>query len=323
MQTTSHLLMIRPVNFSFNPETAVNNAFQVEPGSVAGDGDDDGSQIGPAAVQRNALREFEDFVALLRENNIDLTVINDSPLPYTPDSIFPNNWISFHADGQVCLYPMFAPNRRLERKPEVVQELGRRFEIRQTVDLSKYEQAGHFLEGTGSMVLDRENKIAYACLSPRTDQEVLRDFCHRMGYSPEVFSATDDRGRPVYHTNVMMCVADKYVVICLESLPDPKERQRVQTRIQGSGKEIVDISLAQMDHFAGNMLQVESISGEKLLIMSAQAYHSLDGPWIRRLTSFNRIIHSPLTTIETNGGGSARCMLAEVHLPLRQPGNLK
>ena len=305
MQTTSHLLMIRPVNFSFNAETAVNNAFQ----SAASD----------SRTQEKALSEFEGLVRLLRDNQVDVTVINDTPEPYTPDSIFPNNWVSFHEEGIVCLYPMYAVNRRQERKPGVLEELGKKFDFSQTQDYSSYEKEELFLEGTGSMVLDRENRIAYACLSPRTDPEVLEHFCHGMDYKPVVFTAVDGAGNPIYHTNVMMCVADRYVVVCMDSLPVAAERALLAATIRDSGKEIIGISLDQMNHFAGNMLQVHNARGEKLLVMSSQAYESLTPAQVEKLSSYNRILHSPLTTIETNGGGSARCMLAEVHLTLNPP----
>jgi hypothetical protein len=306
MQTTSHILMIRPVNFTFNVETAVNNAFQTPP-----------AISGPAAAstpQQQALHEFNDFVKLLRDNDIDVTVIDDTPEPYTPDSIFPNNWVSFHEQGLVCLYPMYAANRRLERKPGVLQQLGKAFRIGQTLDFSSYEQKGGFLEGTGSMVLDREKKIAYACLSPRTDLAVLLDFCDKTGYRPEVFTAVDSQGQAIYHTNVMMCVADRFVVVCPDSLPVASQRDHLAATIHASGKTLIPISLEQMNRFAGNMLQVHNRSGERLLVMSTQAYHSLSTEQIERLTAFNRILHSSLTTIETNGGGSARCMMAEIHL---------
>ncbi|WP_414709900.1 citrulline utilization hydrolase CtlX [Puia sp.] len=295
--------MIRPVNFTFNAETAVNNAFQV----AGADG----------GAQQKALGEFDQFVRLLRDNGVDVTVVDDTPDPYTPDSIFPNNWVSFHRDATVCLYPMYAVNRRLERKPGVLDIIGRKFRIDATLDFSSYEAKNLFLEGTGSMVLDRDKQIAYACLSPRTDKEVLLDFCRKMGYTPEVFIARDGAGRDIYHTNVMMCVGDRFVVVCLDSLPVPAERQHLEATIRASGKTLIPISLDQMNHFAGNMLQVENQQGEKLLVMSSQAYESLSPAQIAQLEAFNRILHSPLTTIETNGGGSARCMLAEIHLSPR------
>ena len=302
MQTTSHILMIRPVNFGYNAETAVNNAFQVA-------GMD-------TEAQKKALREFDDFVSVLRSNGVDVTVVQDTPEPHTPDSIFPNNWISFHNDGTVIFYPMYAANRRLERKQHVIDTVRSLFEIKSQIDLSSYESKNIFLEGTGSIVLDRDNKIAYACLSPRTDKKVLEDFCKQTGFKPVSFRAVDSKGREIYHTNVMMCVADRYVVICLESIDDKTERENVTTAITGSGKEIIEISFDQMNHFAGNMLQVENVSGQKLLVMSSQAFRSLTKQQVDKLSSYNNIIHSPLVTIETNGGGSARCMMAEVHLPL-------
>lgn len=303
MQTTSHLLMIRPVNFSFNAETAVNNAFQVS-----------GAE---ADAQKKALTEFNDFVQKLRDNKIDVTVVDDTPQPYTPDSIFPNNWISFHETGTVCLYPMFADNRRLERKPAILKAIAEKFHIDATLDFSGYEDQKRFLEGTGSMVLDRDNRIAYACLSPRTDKAVLCDFCKKMDHTPEIFTAADDAGRPIYHTNVMMCIADRYAVICEDAVRNSKEREHLAATIRASGKTIIPITLEQMNHFAGNMLQVHNEKGERLLVMSTQAFQSLTHEQLQQLQDFNRIVHSPLTTIETNGGGSARCMLAEVHLEPR------
>jgi hypothetical protein len=300
MQTTSYILMIRPVNFGFNAETAVNNAFQ-----VAGKG---------LAAQEKALKEFDDLVMILRKNGVHVMVVNDTPEPHTPDSIFPNNWISFHETGTIFLYPMFAANRRKERKPQVLQQLAEQFVISNTIDLSQHEAGNIFLEGTGSMVLDRDNKIAYACLSPRTDKKVLQDFCEKAHYQPVVFTATDDKNRPIYHTNVMMCVADLYVVICLDSLDDAMERDIVADTIRRSGKDIIPINFDQMNHFAGNMLQVQNEEGEKLLVMSSQAYHSLNPEQVQQLESYNPIVHSSLNTIETNGGGSARCMMAEVFL---------
>ena len=302
MQTTSHILMIRPVNFGYNAETAVNNAFQV--------------QSYEHNIQQMARQEFDDFVAILQDNGVDITVIEDTPIPHTPDSIFPNNWISFHSDGTLMLYPMFATNRRAERKKHVLERVQEKFVVYKKVDLSNYEAKNEFLEGTGSMVLDRENRIAYACISPRTDEKVLTDFCTRMKYTPVVFNATDGNGYAIYHTNVLMCVADKYVVICLESVSDPLQNKLVAETIIDSKKKIIPITLHQVDHFAGNMLQVENKNGEKLLIMSTQAFESLTNGQVEELGTYNRIIHSPLTTIETNGGGSARCMMAEVYLPL-------
>lgn len=302
MQNTTHLLMIQPVHFGFNEQTAVNNSFQKNSG-----GD----------VQQSALREFNEFAGLLHKNKIDVTVVEDSPHPSTPDSLFPNNWISFHTDGSIFLYPMFAQNRRLERKPAVLDAIKARFAVAKIIDLTKYETAGLFLEGTGSMVLDREHKIAYACLSPRTNETVLNEFCKLAGYKPVTFKATDENGIEIYHTNVMMCVAKTYAVVCLESVTAEKEKADLVHSLQQTGKEIIDISPVQLNHFAGNMLQVINEDGELLLVMSTQAYHSLTQPQIDTLGKHNRIIHSSLYNIETAGGGSARCMLAEIFLPVK------
>ncbi len=303
MQTTSHLLMIRPVHFTFNEQTAVNNAFQI----AAADNE----------TQNKALEEFNNFVETLTNKGIDVTVINDTPEPHTPDSIFPNNWISFHNDGTILLYPMYAKNRRQERKPHVIETVGKKFSINNTISLTNYEDNNLFLEGTGSMVLDRENKITYACLSQRTDVTVLQDFCTKMNYSSVFFYATDANNSPIYHTNVMMCVADKYVVICLDSIKDEKEKNIVLQSFEKTNKQVVRITLEQMNKFAGNMLQVQNKEGKKFLVMSSQAYHSLTSEQVKILQEFNEIIHSNLSTIETNGGGSARCMLAEIFLPVK------
>lgn len=293
--------MIQPVHFSFNAETAVNNSFQ--------------NKSDQSNVQAKAREEFERFITVLRAHDISVTVVEDTPNPHTPDSIFPNNWISFHNDGSICLYPMFAINRRLERKPTVLSAIQEKFIINQTNDFTAYEKDELFLEGTGSMVLDRENKIAYACLSPRTNQQVLDEFCKKMQYKGVSFVAVDEAGAPIYHTNVMMCVADDYVVICLDSIKDSNQQTLVKQSIINSGKIIIEINFNQMNHFAGNMLQVHNTSGEKFLVMSSQAFNSLTSEQISTIHSFNKIIHSDITTIETNGGGSARCMMAEIFLP--------
>lgn len=299
---TAHLLMIRPVSFGYNAETAVNNAFQ-----IAGNQEN---------VQQLALDEFDNFVIKLQAKGIDVTVIEDTLVPHTPDSIFPNNWVSFHENGMLILYPMFAPNRRMERNQEVLDAIKEKFRIGFVEDLSEYENKGIYLEGTGSMVLDRESKLTYACISPRTDAGVLEEFCKIARYKSVSFTALDEKGNEIYHTNVMMCVADKYVVICLESITNTTEKNKVIKAIQESNKTLIEITFDQMNHFAGNMLQVKNATGERFLVMSTQAYHSLSVNQKHALSQFNEIIHSELTTIETNGGGSARCMMAEVFLPL-------
>lgn len=290
--------MIRPVNFGFNTETAVNNAFQVA-------GND-------TQTQQKAAQEFDALVTKLRSKKIEVLVLEDTPFPFTPDSIFPNNWISFHPGHTICLYPMFANNRRMERKPAVLKQLKEHFNIQQTINFTHYEEQSMFLEGTGSLVLDRDNRIAYACLSDRTHIEVLDAFCRKMQYLPVAFNATDQNGDPIYHTNVMMSVADRYAVVCLDSIKSRSEKKNVKDAIALSNKELISISYDQMNHFAGNMLQVKNKRGKKFLVMSTQALQSLTTLQKAQLAMYNDIIDSPLDTIESNGGGSARCMIAEV-----------
>lgn len=295
--------MIRPVNFGYNAETAVNNAFQ--------------QQVTTNDINEKAQQEFDELVSLLRKNDIDVIVYQDEPNPYTPDSVFPNNWFSTHADGSVFLYPMFAPNRRLERNDQVLYLLNETFAIRIVNDLSFYEGQNIFLEGTGSMILDRENDIAYACLSPRTNVTVLYDFCEQLGYAPVLFNAVDESGNEIYHTNVMMCVANNYVIICMEAIKDGVQKQMLYQKFKETEKKAIEITIEQMNHFAGNMLQVNNSKGENFLVMSSQAYNSLTASQIDDIKSFNNIIHSNVSAIETAGGGSVRCMMAEVFLPER------
>jgi hypothetical protein len=244
MQHTSHLMMIRPYRFKFNDQTAVNNRFQAR------------TAAGSVAVA--AQEEFDALAAVLRSNGVDVTVIQDNELPDTPDAIFPNNWISFHANGRVYLYPMFAPNRRQERKPHVLDTILDKFKVNSIEDLSAYEQEDKFLEGTGSMVLDRDAAIAYACLSPRTNASLVQEFCNRENNKAVLFNAVDQHGEAIYHTNVMMCVADRYVVVCLDTIKDAAEKSDVLASIEGSAKAVIEISMDQLAHFAGNMLQVHN-----------------------------------------------------------------
>lgn len=299
LQNTSHLLMIEPVNFGFNTETAVNNTFQKP---VTGN------------IQQNALEEFRSLVALLQINKIDVTVVQDTIEPYTPDSIFPNNWISFHEDGSIFLYPMFAINRRLERKENVLKAIKGKFVVDRITDLSSKENENIYLEGTGSMVLDRQNRIAYACISARTDITLFNEFCRSNNFISLSFHANNETGVNIYHTNVMMCIADTYAVICPESISNDLEREELISSIQKSNKEIISITMDQLNHFAGNMLQVVNAENEKILVMSTQAMLSLNKRQICSLENHNRIIHSSLHNIEMAGGGSARCMIAEVFL---------
>jgi hypothetical protein len=291
--------MVRPCCFGFNPQTAVNNAFQVS------------TEEEPVFVQKKALAEFDGYVALLRKHNIEVIVVQDTPEPHTPDSIFPNNWISFHPEQVAILYPMFAPNRRLERKKTVFQAIQEHAPRIRWIDISPRERENRFLEGTGSMVFDRGNKRAYACRSPRTDEELLRQVCDTLNYDPVCFDALD-KGAPIYHTNVMMCMAQHYVVICMESVPSATDRQKLLKTFEKDKKKVVEITAAQMNEFAGNMFQVFSRDNEPFLVMSHRACKALSKSQLKVLGSFNKIITPVLDTIETHGGGSARCMLAEV-----------
>jgi len=256
------------------------------------------------------------MVSALCANGVDVTVIDDTPEPYTPDSIFPNNWVSFHADGEVYLYPMQAENRRLERREDIIAKLEDRFSVKHVIDLSRFEQENKFLEGTGSMVPDRENKIAYACISPRTDRDVLDLFCEHAGYRPVTFDAVDEKGQAIYHTNVLMCVGTGFAVICLDSIPNPDEKLVVKESLSLTKKEIIDISFGQMKHFAGNMLEVKNSAGDTLIVMSQSAFDALLDEQKQILKKYGKLVHADIGTIETLGGGSARCMMAEVHLPV-------
>ena len=302
MQTTDTVLMIEPVAFGYNEQTAVNNYFQVQ-------------QEGN--VQEKALREFNSFVEKLRSKGITVITIKDTISPKTPDSIFPNNWVSFHRDGKVVLYPMFAENRRLERRDDIINQIKSQFKVEEIIDYSASERDNHFLEGTGSMIFDHDNKIAYGSVSLRLDEDLFRKFCAEFGFRPVVFHSYQTAGEerlPIYHTNVMMCVADKFVVICLDCIDDELEREKVIETVKNSDKELIEISEEQMQNFAGNMLQVHNNVGEKFLVMSQSAYRSLKPEQVAAIEKYCEIIYSDLETIETNGGGSARCMLAEVFL---------
>lgn len=305
MQTTDTVLMIEPIAFGYNAETAENNYFQVE---------QKGSDI-----QEKALQEFNAFVEKLRSKGINVITVKDTLEPHTPDSIFPNNWVSFHNDGKVVLYPMFAQNRRVERRNDILETIKNKgFDVEEVDDWSSSETENKFLEGTGSMIFDHDHKIAYGSVSLRLDEKLFREFCEKYGFTPVVFHSFQTVGSerlPIYHTNVMMCVADQFVVICLDCIDDELERSKVIETIKNSGKEIIEISEEQMQQFAGNMLQVQNKDGQKFLVMSETAYRSLTPEQISNIEKYCEIIYSDLHTIEVNGGGSARCMLAEVFLP--------
>ena len=306
-QITNTVLMIRPVNFRLNTQTAVNNYYQqVIEGLSATD------------AQARALAEFDGFVAVLREHGINVVVLEDTPDPETPDSIFPNNWLSLHHDGTIALYPMFAENRRFERRDDISEILaGHGFVVERIKDFTAFEREGKFLEGTGSMILDRDNHIVYAAVSPRTHPEVLDTFCAEFSYRAITFEANqtvNNERLPIYHTNVMMCLTDRLAVVCLASIDDAGERQALVDSLGATEKEIIAISEEQVNHFAGNMLALSN-DKQDFMIMSAAARQSLTNDQEQAIARYYTIIASPLDTIEALGGGSARCMLAEVFLP--------
>lgn len=303
-QITSHILMVRPANFGYNAETAQNNAFQKNDQTIS-----------PEKIKEKAIEEFDTFVANLRKAGVDVTVIQDSPEPLKPDAVFPNNWVSFHQNGAIITYPIYSPLRRLERREDILEQLSQRFEVRDRYKLEKSEAKELYLEGTGSVILDRQNKLAFACISERTHTQLLDEFCELIGYSKVIFQAVDEKGIPIYHTNVMMAIGETFVVICMDTIRDPDHAQALRRLFDLHNKELIDISIEQMNSFAGNMLQVRNQEGIPLLVMSSQAYYSLTKTQIEQIEKHTRTLHSPINTIENFGGGSARCMMAEIFLP--------
>ncbi|MES2779376.1 MAG: arginine deiminase-related protein [Bacteroidota bacterium] len=301
-QNTHHIMMIRPVRFTFNEQTAESNSFQQ-------------ANAQSEDTQTKALQEFDSFVDILRKNGVQVWVVDDTDEPHTPDSIFPNNWISMHEDSRIALYPMQAENRRLERRSDIAHHLAEVFAMQDIVDYTASETEELFLEGTGSMVLDRDKKICYACLSPRTHPSLLERFCADFGYRLISFTAIDKRGKLIYHTNVIMCVGKQFMVVCFDCIPNEAERRIIRS---STTKTIIEISFEQLEHFAGNMLEVINEKSEHLLVMSEQAYKSLTVSQIAQLEFFAKIVTAPLYTIEANGGGSARCMMAEIFLPVKK-----
>ncbi len=304
-QLASTVLMVRPVRFEPNPQTSESNRFMGK------------TDVAADRQQAAALPEFEGLVAALRDAGIDVIVVDDTTEPHTPDSIFPNNWVSFHADGRVVLYPMEAENRRHERRMDVIDTLVTEhgFQVSEIVDLTSHEADDVFLEGTGSMVLDRVNRIAYACLSSRTGLDALGDFAQRMDYDVVAFGAVDQDGVPIYHTNVLMNIGEQLAVVCAEAIPRDEQRDAVLERLRSTGHDIVLLSYDQLNAFAGNMLELRTADGSRVLAMSQQAYSSLDEAQRQRLEANARIVRAPIDLIEGSAGGSVRCMLAEVHLP--------
>ncbi|WP_291127707.1 citrulline utilization hydrolase CtlX [Flavobacterium sp. UBA7682] len=307
-QTTNSILMIRPVAFRMNEQTAVNNYYQ-----KVLDG------LSPETVNAKAQAEFDAFVNKLRKVGVNVVVVEDTLEPNTPDSIFPNNWISFHENGDVVLYPMFAENRRAERREDILDILeDDGFEINEIMDYTLAEEDNVFLEGTGSLLLDRENGKAYCALSPRADEELMIEFCEDFEFTPVIFEAfqtVNGERKLIYHTNVMMTLGDTFAVICADCIDDKKERKMVLDSLRGDDKEVILITEDQVNNFAGNMLEVKGKNDERFLVMSESAYKSLTKKQIAQLEAHVEIIHSSLDTIEACGGGSARCMMAEIFLP--------
>ena len=307
-QTTSHILMVRPANFGFNPETAENNFYQQRDEREADE------------INKIAQQEFDGFVSLLQDKGIDVLVIEDTDLPIKTDAIFPNNWFSTHQDGKILLYPMFSPNRRLERRKDIIEILIQKgFRISEIVDLTFFEQDNQFLEGTGSLILDRINKVAYACRSQRTHKTPLGYFGNLMGFEVVDFDATQVVNgilSPIYHTNVMMHIGTEIAVVCLESIPLASEKLKVQEYLEKTGKKMIPITAKQKFQFAGNMLEIQNNLGSKFTIMSDSAFQSLGDVQINTIKRYTEIIVPKIPTIEKIGGGSVRCMMAEIFLPL-------
>lgn len=309
-QITDQLLMIRPASFRMNEETAVNNFFQKSTEELH------------ATTNKKAQDEFDAFVEKLTEAGIVVHVVEDDPSLNTPDALFPNNWVSFHENGNIALYPMFAKNRRRERREEVFLALEKKgFEFNQIVDYTQAEDEKVYLEGTGSLILDRIHRKAYCALSPRANEELLIEFCEDFEFMPVIFTANQDvngKRLPIYHTNVMMCVGEDFAVICTASIDDKKERKNVLNHLKDDGKEIIEITETQMQNFAGNMLQVKSASSnETYLVMSQSAKNVLTASQINQIEKYTKILSADLSCIETNGGGSARCMMAEIYCPIK------
>jgi hypothetical protein len=301
---TSRIMMIRPGHFGFNEETALNNAFQVND-----------LRLSPSEIAVAAVHEFDRFVNVLLKAGLDIMVIEDQVDPISSDSVFPNNWFSTHSDGTVITYPMFSKQRRRERREDIFDLLAENFEISNRIHLEVAENKNQFLEGTGSLILDRSNKIAYACRSIRTNEELLSQWANLMNYEVCVFSAKDESNRDIYHTNVMMALGPDFVIWGGDSIPDRIERKRAEERFEETGKKIIPISNPQISAFAGNMLAVRNVNGENMLIMSQTAFDSLTKQQVKSVESFSRIIKGDIPTIEKYGGGSVRCMMAEIYLP--------
>jgi hypothetical protein len=305
-QSAPAVLMVRPASFGFNPQTAASNALQQAP------------QAGSEA-QGLALAEFDALAKALQRAGVEVLIGRDSPQPEKPDAIFPNNWVSFHFDGTVALYPLLAPNRRCERREDILEQVVRegRFHVSRTVDLTHREAQGKFLEGTGSLVLDRAHRVAYASLSPRTDLDVLGEFAQLLDYELVAFEAVGADSQPVYHTNVVMAIGSGFAVVCGEAIAQPLHRDAVFNKLRAAGRDIIDISLQQMLSFAANVLEMAPAGGP-VIALSTTAWQCLDPQQRHMLESHAGVVPAAIPTIERIGGGGVRCMLAELHLPKRR-----
>ena len=300
-QAASNIFLIRPSGFNFNTETAVSNSFQQKINS-----------LDKEAIKQKVFEEFEAFAAALQSKGITVTVFDDTETPKKPDAVFPNNWITFHPDGTVILYPMCAANRQYERRQDIIDSLKTKFKITAVTDLSHYEKENRFLEGTGSMIFDHNHKIAYACLSPRTDKELFITVTKSLNYTPVYFYAHNQAGVEIYHTNVMMNITERLAVICLESITDEVERRLVAHSLLTTGHQLIEITFEQMNSFAGNMLALKNNNGKDILALSQSAFNSLNKIQKTTIEKYCELVPLSITTIETIGGGSARCMIAEI-----------
>lgn len=299
-QAPSAVVMVRPMSFGFNPQTAGTNAFQNH------------IQDSVDSVRSKALLEFDQMVDLLRSNDIEVVVVEDTDRPEKPDAVFPNNWISFHHDGTVVLYPMLAENRRSERMNPVVREVEKHYQITKTIDLTSFERENKFLEGTGSIVFDYANKIAYASRSPRTDERILTELCEKIDFKPIVFDAVDKNDQAIYHTNVLMCIGTEFAIICLDAIKNENDQEKILDSLSATNHKVIAISYSQMKLFAGNMMEVKSKSGEQVVLLSQQAFLSLLPGQLDALSRFAEPISVDIPTIEAYGGGSVRCMIAGI-----------
>lgn len=302
-QCTNSILMVRPAAFAYNAQTADSNAFQTEAGSNA------------TYIQEKAVQEFDRAVECLKEAGIHVLLAEDSDHPIKPDALFPNNWVSFHEDGTVCLYPMLAPNRRWERRQEILDEVFKIFEVRHQKDLSPNEKQGQFLEGTGSIVFDHLHQKAYAALSSRTDKQLFDQFCSDLGYTPLSFHTKNEKGEPIYHTNVLLHIGEHFAVVCLDCIPDPNERALLRTNLTQGNRKIIELSLVQMHHFCGNVLELRRENKSNVLALSKTAFEHFSKKQKARIHKHCELLPIDVSTIECIGGGSIRCMMAEIFLP--------